>query len=111
MAQEGAAPPKLVKYYMAFLKKGPAWNSPPGKEELAGLGKAHMGHLTAMHKAGKLLLAGPFGDNGDIRGILIFKGADSMEEMKALAEEDPMVKAGRMMVEIHPWYAEDGHIQ
>ncbi len=110
-APKADAPPRLVKYYMAFLKKGPKWDTPPPKAELDELGKGHMGHLVAMHAAGKLLLAGPFGDNGDIRGILIFKGTDSMEEMKAFAEQDPTVKAGRMIVEIHPWYAEPGHIQ
>ena len=109
-APTAPAAPKMVKYYMGFLKKGPNWNSPPPAAELQELGKAHIGHLVSMHKAGKLVLAGPFGDNGDIRGILIFKGTDSMDEMKALAEQDPMVKSGRMMVEIHPWYVEDGYL-
>jgi hypothetical protein len=31
-----------------------------------------------------------------------------MEEMKALAEQDPAVKAGRLAVEIHPWFVEKG---
>jgi uncharacterized protein YciI len=41
------------------------------------------------------------------RGILIFKTA-TMEEAKALAGNDPAVKAGRLVVEIHPWMVQKG---
>lgn len=101
------AAPKMVKYYMGFLKKGPAWGAGT-KEEGAEIQKQHLAHLGRMHQMGKLVVAGPFGDNGEIRGILVFRGKDSLEEMKKLAEEDPAVKAGRMVVEIHPWYVQDG---
>lgn len=99
--------PKLVKYYMGFLKKGPGWNA-SATPESAELQKQHLAHLRRMHEMGKLVVAGPFGDNGEIRGILVFRGKDSLDEMKKLAEEDPAVKAGRMVVELHPWYVQDG---
>ena len=67
------APPKMVRYYMGFLKKGPAWGAGT-KEEGAEIQKQHLAHLGRMHQMGKLVVAGPFGDNGEIRGILVFRG-------------------------------------
>jgi uncharacterized protein YciI len=51
--------------------------------------------------SGKLILAGPFADEGDLRGMLVFR-VDSPEEAKALAAQDPAVKAGRLVLEWHP---------
>ena len=99
--------PKLMKYYMGFLKKGPQWSS-TSTPESNEIQKQHLAHLRRMHELGKLIVAGPFGDNGDIRGILVFRGKDNLDELKKLAEEDPAVKAGRMVVELHPWYVQDG---
>ena len=52
----------------------------------------------------KLLLAGLFTDGGDLRGIFVFR-VGSMAEAQALAETDPAVKAGRLRLAFHPWYA------
>ena len=57
-----------------------------------------------MAETGKLIIAGPFADGGDLRGMLIFR-VDTPEEAKALAEQDPAVKAGRLVLEWHPWFA------
>ena len=56
-----------------------------------------------MAEDGILLLAGPFLDDGDIRGIYIFD-IESVEEAQKMAESDPAVKAGSLIFEIHPWY-------
>ena len=58
-----------------------------------------------MYKKGILLIAGPMGDNGELRGIVVLK-VNSMEEAKALVEADPAVKAGRLRVELHPWMSQ-----
>ena len=109
-SSEGAtaekAKPQMIKYYLGFLVKGP--NSGTPAPDAAEIQKNHLGHLMKMWQQGKLVVAGPLGDNGNIRGILVFRGGDSMEEMKALAEQDPAVQAGRLAVELHPWYVEKG---
>jgi uncharacterized protein len=48
-------------------------------------------------------VAGPFLDNQTIRGIFIFN-VESVEEARKIAETDPAVKAGTLVLELHPWY-------
>ena len=91
----------MRKYVMAFLKKGP--NRTTNKEEAAKLQAAHMENIGRLAKEGKLALAGPFLDNGELRGIYIFN-VESVEEAKALTETDPAIKAGSLIMELHPWY-------
>ncbi|MCC6837493.1 MAG: hypothetical protein IT234_03035 [Bacteroidia bacterium] len=93
---------EMKTYYMVFLKKGP--NRDQDSATVVKLQEQHIAHLTKMADAGKMDLAGPFMDKGDIRGICVYNVA-TKEEAEKLANEDPMVKAGRLIVEIHPWYA------
>ena len=46
-------------------------------------------------------------EDGDIRGISVYNVA-SEEEARKLASEDPAVKSGRLMIEVHPWYSMQG---
>ena len=94
---------EMTTYQVAFLKKGPAW-TPAETEEVKAIQKGHMDNIRKMGATGKLVIAGPFADDGDLRGMFIFR-VDSLEEAKALAEQDPAVKAGRLVLEWHPWFA------
>jgi hypothetical protein len=38
-----------------------------------------------------------------MRGIFIFN-VKTVEEAKTIAETDPAVKAGTLVLELHPWY-------
>ena len=96
-----ADPYGMGRYVMAFLKRGP--NRDLDSLKAAQLQAAHMENIGRMAEAGKLLLAGPFMDDGDIRGIYIFD-VQSVEEAKALTETDPAIQAGSLVMELHPWY-------
>ena len=103
-----AAPPateewEMATYQVAFLRRGPAW-TPASTPELEKLQAAHLAHIGKMAETGKLIIAGPFSDGGDLRGMFIFR-VDTVEEAKALVEQDPAVKAGRLVLEWHPWFA------
>lgn len=91
----------MKKYVMAFLKRGPNRDRSP--EESQALQKAHMDNIGRMAEAGQLILAGPFLDDGDIRGIYIFD-VETIEEAQALTASDPAIKAGSLVMELHPWY-------
>jgi len=97
-------PARMAVVYMVFLKKGPAWTAAKTPETSA-LQAAHMANIHALWQDKKLVIAGPMGDDADLRGIFVFDVA-TLDEAKALAASDPAVKAGRLAVEIHPWWVE-----
>jgi uncharacterized protein YciI len=88
-------------YVMAFLKRGP--DRSQDSVEAARLQAAHMANIHRMAEEGSLVLAGPFVDDGALRGIYIFN-VSTVEEARALTATDPAVKAGRLAMELHPWY-------
>ncbi len=94
-------PEKMTVYYMAFLKRGP--DRSHDSLTAAKIQEGHMAHIMQMAKDKKLVLAGPFMDNGDLRGIFVFN-VSSIEEAVDLTNQDPAVKSGRLVMEIHPWY-------
>ncbi len=95
----------MQQYFMAFLKTGPIRGQ--NEEEAAELQKEHLAHLTKMYELGYADISGPFGDDGDIRGITIYN-VPTLKMADSLANSDPMVKAGRLEIEIHPWWAGKG---
>lgn len=100
-ARLGADNYGMHKYVMAFLKAGP--NRSQDSITAAQLQRAHMDNIFRMAEEGKLVVAGPFLDKGDIRGIYIFN-VETVEEARALTETDPAIQAGRLVMELHPWY-------
>ncbi len=97
----GADPYGMRQYVMAFLKKGP--NRDRDSTEAAQLQIAHLENIGRLAREGKLSLAGPFLDEGDVRGIYIFNVADTAEARK-LTETDPAIQAGSLIMELRPWY-------
>ena len=91
----------MRQYVLVFLKKGP--NRLTDSLARVKLQKAHLENIGRLAKMGKLILAGPFMDNQEIRGIYLF-AVSSVEEAKELTQTDPAVKAGSLIMELHPWY-------
>jgi uncharacterized protein YciI len=98
--------PEMMTYYVGLLFRGPAW-TPDETPEVRALQEGHMANIRRLAVAGKLILAGPFTDDGKLRGMFVFKVA-SLEEARSLCDTDPAVKAGRLVVELHPWYSVKG---
>lgn len=99
--QYGADTYGMKQYVMAFLKRGT--NQSIDSIERSKLQRAHLDNITAMTKEGKLVLAGPFLDNGELRGIYIFNVA-TVAEAEALTNSDPSIQAGVLAMELKPWY-------
>jgi uncharacterized protein YciI len=95
----------MQQYFIAFLKSGP--NRSQSEEEANKLQSAHLAHLGKMYELGYADISGPFGDDGDFRGITIYN-VPTLEMADSLANSDPMVKAGRLVIELHPWWAGKG---
>jgi len=103
--QEGDTTYLMQQYFMVFLKTGNKRNQ--DSTETAQLQKQHLAHLERMAQQGYTSLTGPFGDGGEIRGIVVYN-TPTQKMADSLARLDPMVKAGRLTVEIHPWWAAKG---
>jgi uncharacterized protein YciI len=101
-----SAPIKLTTAYLALLTRGAKW-TPEKTPATAELQKAHMANIVRLAEMKKLVVAGPFGDDGQLRGIFVFKVA-SIDEARALSETDPAVQAGRLAIDIHPWLVPEG---
>lgn len=69
---------------------------------------AHMSHLADLHEAGRLLAAGPVlgPPEREIRGLSVY--ALPPDEVRAIVEQDPGVRAGRYRVEVLLWQLPTG---
>ncbi|HEX3085297.1 MAG TPA: YciI family protein [Pyrinomonadaceae bacterium] len=103
-------PLDMQTVYFGFLKKGP--NRKDGDDklpEVQELQKAHLANINRLAETKKLVMAGPFGDDGELRGIFVFR-VESLKEAQDLAATDPMIKIDRLKLELHPWQVPAGVI-
>lgn len=99
----GADERGMRPYVLAILKTGPKDAEVQGDARKAVF-KGHFDNMSRLAKEGKLAVAGPFNDPAKVyRGLFIF-AVKTVEEARALAETDPTVKAGVLVVEYVPWY-------
>ena len=113
-AQERTFDPDLAKklgtdergmkmYVLCILKTGPKDAEIKGdarKEIFAG----HFANIGRLADEGKLVVAGPFGENAkSYRGLYIFN-VDTIEEAEKLVVLDPAVKAGVFVPDLTLWY-------
>ncbi|NLR66184.1 hypothetical protein HGH92_17885 [Chitinophaga varians] len=101
--KETSVNPNMKRYWMVFLKNGPHRDQPA--VAAAGIQSAHLQHIQQLAQTGKLLVAGPFDNDGDMKGIFILDCRDSLEA-EQLVKEDPAVRAGRLRFEVLPWWTE-----
>ena len=94
----------MTTVYLAFLRKGPKWTA-EDSPDLDRLQNEHLDYLFSLKRSGKLIINGPLTDGGDLRGMSVYR-VETQAEARALAEADPAVRAGRLMIETHPWMIE-----
>ena len=95
----------MKQYFMVFLKKGPNRNQ--SEEEANQLQAAHLEHLNKLAESRYICLVGPSDGTNDIQGFAVYSVPNKAEALR-LANQDPMVKAGRLTVEVQPWWAAIG---
>lgn len=96
----------MKQYWFVMLMRGPNRNQ--DSAAVAKIQEGHMANIIRMANEGKCIMAGPFGDDGNWRGILILDVKD-MDAVKKEVEQDPAIKAGRLTYEAHPWWTEKGN--
>ena len=92
---------QIKQYFMVFLTAGP--NRTQDSVTAAKIQEGHLNNITRLFNEKKLVLAGPFLDEGIYKGIFIFD-VPTETDVKQLLQTDLAIKAGRHGYEIHPWY-------
>ena len=92
---------QIKQYWFVMLLKGP--NRDQDSVTAAKIQQGHMANINRLYNAGKLKVAGPFGDDGNWLGIFIFD-SPSKEEVEKDLKTDPAIESGRLNYDIRPWY-------
>jgi len=90
-----------------FLNTGPARAKTRSmtREALEKMQADHVGNFGAQFNLGKLITAGPLGDNGFIRGTVVL-AVQTPEQIAECFKPDPFVQNDILAVEAHPWLVE-----
>ena len=104
------APFEMESFQLVLLVRAPTYRQLPD-EEAKALQAAHLGHLGKMWETGKAVVCGPFGKQQDpsFRGACLY-AVRTVEEARALAEADPVVKAGQLRIEAMTWWVGKGYM-
>jgi hypothetical protein len=93
-------PRNLKAYFLCLLKKGPRWNETEGHE---GLMPQYLAYLRGEIETRRMIFAGPVTDEGEIIGMAVLE-APSAQEAIARVGENPGIKSGHFVPELHPCY-------
>ena len=100
-------PDEFDEYTLVLLYRGV---TPPVLDEAESelLQRQHLGHLEAMKRSGAILASGPFSNQPDetLRGLCIYRAG--LDEARAMAEDDPAVRRGRLRIVAFTWYTRKG---
>jgi uncharacterized protein YciI len=98
---------EMKQYWFVMLVKGKDRDKITDTTVLKKLQAGHMENIQRLADLGVLNVAGPFGDDGNWRGLFIFD-CKTKEEVEGYLKSDPAIAAGRMDYEIHPWWTAKG---
>lgn len=94
---------EMKQYYVAVLTKGPKRGTIKDTAYVKKLQADHLKNIDRLAAEGKILVAGPFADDGHWRGMFIMDCATREEAVRILAT-DPMIAAEWLAYELHPWF-------
>src|SRR5262245_14425139 len=84
--------------YLVLYRPGPAWLT--GKSVMEQPLKEHGKYMLSLYIKGSMKLAGPLTD--DAGGAVLLEVSNDAEA-KAIVTNDPAVKSGVFVYEMHPW--------
>ena len=88
--------PKIT--FLVIYRPGPAWL--PGKSVAEQPLKEHGKYMLGLYVKGSMKFAGPLTDNAG--GAVVLDVVDE-SQAKAIVAEDPAIKSGVFVYEMHPW--------
>ena len=100
-ARYGADDYGMRGYVLVILKSGPT--PVPAGPERDAMFRGHFANMERLSQEGKLVLAGPLDGVDGWRGLFVLAVQD-IEEARALASTDPVLRQGEMVAEYHTFY-------
>lgn len=97
----------LMKQYWLVLYTRGADTTALDSATSATLMTVHLDHQAEQARRGLIVMAGPFGDNGDLRGLLLYD-VESRDEVEGYLLQDPLVRRQRLAYTIRPWWGAVG---
>jgi uncharacterized protein YciI len=96
----------MEQYTLVLLMSGEKWN--PSAPEFVEVMKQHHAFVKEMTEKGKIAVAGPFPfeDPGVLRGVTVYRAG--AEGTAKIVQDDPIIKAGLVKAEMHPWITGKG---
>jgi uncharacterized protein YciI len=91
------APPPT--YFVLTHAPGPLWDHAKAFRDQPGI-SAHVGYMSGQADKRHLPMAGPFLDNSGGMAIL---DVPTIDDASAIAQADPTVKSGLLIVTVKPW--------
>ena len=103
MPRDPNIPDAFDVYTLVVLRRPEAAPELP-EEELDALQARHLAYRAELWREGVLVVNGPFGEQSDpsYRGMSIF--ACDPAEAARLSNDDPSVKAGRLVYDVMEWW-------
>jgi uncharacterized protein YciI len=97
----GADERGMRQYVLVILRSGP--HKVPAGPARDAMFKGHFANIERLASAGQLALAGPFDSAQGWRGLFILAVPDVVSA-QALVATDPVIIAGEMVADYHPFY-------
>jgi uncharacterized protein len=91
----------MKQYVFVTLKTGK--KKITDAEKIKELQAGHMKNISRLADEGKLVLAGPFIEGGEMRGLYVFN-VKTIAEAEELVKTDPAIREGLFEVEFTRWY-------
>ena len=99
---------ELESFELVMLRR-PADATPYDDETLERIQAEHLAYHAALRASGQIVTNGPVIGQPDpaLRGLSFYR-VGSVEEARRLAEQDPSVQAGRLVVDVMEWWCPVG---
>jgi uncharacterized protein YciI len=99
---------ELQSYELVFLRSPP---DPPDFDEATSerIQREHLAFHQALRDSGHVVTNGPLRDQPDtsLRGLTFYR-TGSLREARRMAEEDPWVRAGGLVIDVVTWWCPAG---
>ena len=93
----------MKKYYLVFLKTGPA--GIPDKATLDSIFGGHMKNIQWLASQNKIVVAGPLGKNDNTYEGIFILNTDNKTEAEKMLETDPAIQLKLLTAEFYVWYS------